>query len=96
VLKRIGAAEAAIFEAHLAILADPELSEAASTQISAGHSAGQAWQQAVDSMAATLAQLRDELLAARAADVRDVGQRVLRHLAGLQTPVHNCRLSRSS
>jgi phosphocarrier protein FPr len=36
-------------------------------------------------MAVTLSQLRDELLAARAADVRDVGQRVLRHLAGLQT-----------
>jgi phosphocarrier protein FPr len=85
VLKRIGAAEAAIFEAHLAILADPELSEAASAQISAGHSAVQAWQQAVNSMAVTLSQLRDELLAARAADVRDVGQRVLRHLAGLQT-----------
>ncbi|MFN8458515.1 MAG: phosphoenolpyruvate--protein phosphotransferase [Anaerolineae bacterium] len=82
VLKRIGPAEAAIFEAHLAILADPELSEAASAQINAGHSATQAWPQAVDTLAATLAQVRDELLAARAADVRDVGQRVLRHLTG--------------
>ncbi|GIK38418.1 MAG: hypothetical protein BroJett011_22510 [Chloroflexota bacterium] len=82
VLQRIGPTEAAIFEAHLAILADPELSEAAAVQVSAGRSAAQAWQQAVDLLAATLAQLRDELLAARAADVRDVGQRVLRHLAG--------------
>ncbi len=82
VFNRIGAGEAAIFEAHLAILADPELSENAYAHILTGHSAAQSWQQAVDSMVTTLAQLRDELLAARAADVRDVGQRVLRSLAG--------------
>jgi phosphocarrier protein FPr len=84
VLNRLGAAEAAIFEAHLAILADPELGESALAQICAGQSAAQAWQQAVNALAAPLAQLQDDLLAARAADIRDVGQRVLRHLAGLQ------------
>jgi phosphocarrier protein FPr len=82
---RIGAGEAAIFEAHLVILADPELSQTASTQILAGYNAAQSWQQAVETMATTLAQLPGELLAARAADVRDVGRRVLRHLAGLPT-----------
>ncbi|MCQ3979180.1 MAG: phosphoenolpyruvate--protein phosphotransferase [Anaerolineae bacterium] len=83
VLQRLGAGEAAIFEAHLAILADPDLRENALSYILAGQSATQSWQQAVEEMAAALAQLQDELLAARAADIRDVGQRVLRAVAGL-------------
>lgn len=82
VLQRIGAGEAAIFEAHLSILEDPDLFEAASEQIQAGQGAAQAWQQAVEATAETLAGLTDELLAARAVDVRDVGNRVLRILSG--------------
>jgi len=83
VLQRLSAGEAAIFEAHLTILTDPDLRENALSYILAGRSATQAWQQAVEEMAAALAQLQDELLAARAADIRDVGQRVLRAMAGL-------------
>ncbi|MCB0165071.1 MAG: phosphoenolpyruvate--protein phosphotransferase, partial [Anaerolineae bacterium] len=80
--KRLGAGEAAIFEAHLAILEDPELEEAAVDNINDGQSAGQGWQAAVETMAETLASLKDELLAARAVDIRDVGSRVLRALSG--------------
>jgi phosphocarrier protein FPr len=79
---QIGAAEAAIFEAHLAILDDPELFTCACEQIDAGSQAGPAWSNAVETMAATLAGLKNELLAGRAADVHDVGRRVLRILAG--------------
>ena len=81
--KRIGAEEAAIFEAHQAILDDPELLEAAFVSIDTGKSAGRAWQDTIQTTAATLAGLADELLAARAADVRDVGNKVLRILAGV-------------
>lgn len=81
-VQRIGPEEAAIFEAHLAILDDPDLLETATERIENGLSAAQAWQESVEATAAQLAQVKDELLAARAADVRDVGQRVLRELVG--------------
>jgi len=93
VLARIGAGEAAIFEAHRAILSDPELFESACERIAAGQAVVPAWQAAVTTLAATLAALPDELLAARALDVQDVGHRVLRVLvgaaaAGPQLPNH--------
>jgi len=81
--KRVGAEEAAIFEAHQAILSDPELYESTLEGIKQGQSAGYAWQEAIDTTATQLAGLKDELLAARAADVRDVGRKVLRILAGI-------------
>ncbi|GAB4423151.1 MAG: phosphoenolpyruvate--protein phosphotransferase [Anaerolineae bacterium] len=82
VSQRIGPEEAAIFEAHLEILDDPDLLETATENINSGQSAGKGWQAAVETNAATLAQLQDELLAARATDIRDVGNRVLRALSG--------------
>jgi phosphocarrier protein FPr len=82
VSKRIGAHEAAIFEAHLAILDDPELLETTHAQINEGSSAAWAWQNTIESRAAQLAELKDELLAARATDVRDAGNQVLRVLVG--------------
>ena len=82
VTKRIGAEEAAIFEAHQALLEDPELFESAAERIDGGKSAGRAWQEAIKSTASQLAALDNELLAARAADVRDVGHKVLRILVG--------------
>ena len=45
VKKRIGAEEAAIFEAHQAILEDPDLFEGASDRIDNGQNAGRAWQE---------------------------------------------------
>jgi phosphocarrier protein FPr len=74
--------QAAIFAAHEEILADPELLDAAARGIAAGQSAAFAWRAAADTHAALLSGLRNELLAARAQDVRDVGRRVLNRLAG--------------
>jgi phosphocarrier protein FPr len=82
VSKRIGAHEAAIFEAHLAILDDIELQETAHAEINNGSSAGWAWKNTVDAKASQLAELDDDLLAARAADVRDAGNQGLRILVG--------------
>jgi len=74
--------QAAIFAAQEEILADPELLDAVASGIARGESAALAWRTAADNHAALLAGLRNELLAARAQDVRDVGRRVLHGLVG--------------
>jgi phosphocarrier protein FPr len=78
-----GEAGAAIFRAHAEFLADPDLIDRAGRGIAAGQSAGWAWQQTIESEADSLARLDDPLLAGRATDLRDVGTRVLRGLAGV-------------
>lgn len=82
VLADRGAAELGVFEAHAELLEDPELVAAAEGRIAGGEDAAAAWTGAVELRAAAVAELGDALLAARAADLRDVGQRVARILAG--------------
>jgi phosphoenolpyruvate-protein phosphotransferase/dihydroxyacetone kinase phosphotransfer subunit len=74
--RRLGADEAAIFDAHLALLDDPELAGAARAAIDSGTSAVAAWSAAVDRGASALEALPDPYLAARGADVRAVGDQV--------------------
>jgi multiphosphoryl transfer protein len=74
--------KAAIFAAHQEVLDDPELHATVRSAILKGKSAAYAWQQAINAQASQLASLHNELLAARAADIRDVGQRVLMNLTG--------------
>ena len=82
--------EAAIFAAHQELLDDPELMHTAVSAINKGKSAAYAWQQTFRTQAAQLAQLQNDLLAQRANDLRDVGQRVLRILTGVEitTPTY--------
>ena len=80
-----GAAEkAAIFAAHRELLNDPDLVDAAQKQILSGFSAAFAWHECFTTQAQRLSELKNELLAARAADIRDVGERVMRILMGEQ------------
>jgi len=81
---RAGKAEAAIFRAHLALLNDKELLDEVCTQIDIGHSAAWSWQQAIERRAEELRHIENERLAERAADLHDVGQRVLRLLSGTE------------
>lgn len=81
-LQTAGASEAAIFEAHLEILEDPDLLDTVLEKINRQRSAARAWQTAVDARAQAMAKLKDPLLAGRAADIQDVGYRVLRLLMG--------------
>jgi multiphosphoryl transfer protein len=83
VQKKSGKAGAAIFLAHAEFLSDPDLLERAGRWIAEGASAGWAWQQTIEAEAATLEKVDDPLLAGRATDLRDVGTRVLRPLAGV-------------
>lgn len=76
-VQRIGQNEAAIFRAHLGILEDTRLLSLAAKEIVAGHGAAWAWNNAVETLANELSAIDNQLLAARAADMRDVGRRVL-------------------
>jgi multiphosphoryl transfer protein len=74
--------KAAIFGAHREILRDPDLLDIASSAIDKGKSAAFAWRRAYTTYADRLAGSKNELLAQRATDVRDVGQRVLEEVTG--------------
>ncbi len=73
---------AAIFGAHREILRDPDLLDLAVSGIDKGKTAAYAWRGAYEGYAERLSKLKNEVLAGRAIDVRDVGQRVLQELTG--------------
>jgi len=76
--------EAAIFEAHLLMLNDPDLLALVQSQLDLG--AEYAWHEAIQHYAAQLAALPDPYFQARALDVQDVGKQVLRELLGVAGP----------
>ncbi|GCF11337.1 phosphoenolpyruvate--protein phosphotransferase [Dictyobacter arantiisoli] len=89
---RSGAGQAAIFEAHGEFLNDAGLIQDTIALIYEGHSAAWSWQSAIEERVDQLKQLKDPVLAGRAADLNDVGQRVLQHLTGKHptiTPANN-------
>ncbi len=84
-MKKTAASEAAIFDAHLEILDDPDLLESVQQRIDGQASVSRAWQASIEERAKALAALSDPLLAARATDIHDVGYRVLRLLVNSKT-----------
>ncbi len=74
--------EQAIFSAHLALLEDPVLLDAADLSIEQGCAAPHAWSRSIDVQCQVLRQLQSTLLAERANDLHDLRQRVLRVLLG--------------
>jgi phosphoenolpyruvate-protein phosphotransferase len=79
--------EAEVFSAHAMIARDPDLLDAAAGRIRAdGANAIAAISAAATSVADQLRGLGDALLAGRAADIIDVGDRVARELSGLTDP----------
>ena len=85
-LREIGAAEAQIFDAHLALLADEEVLADVRRSIAAGQSAPRAWSSTMAEVERRWAELDDEYLRERAADVRSVTEQVLRELVGAAAP----------
>jgi phosphocarrier protein FPr len=81
-----GAKVANILSVHVEMLADPGLREAALESIHDGTSAEAGWWQAIDAAAKAQEALADRLLAERAADLRDVGRRVLGLLCNTPLP----------
>nr|WP_242033221.1 phosphoenolpyruvate--protein phosphotransferase [Coleofasciculus sp. FACHB-129] len=78
-----GEAQAAIFDAHLLCLEDPFVIDRTRQLIfDRNFSAAAAWKTVIDETVAAYEALPDSYLQARAADVFDVGQRVMRSLTG--------------
>jgi phosphoenolpyruvate-protein phosphotransferase len=76
------ASEAAIFDVHIELIDDVDLLEAVLAKIQQGSSAPHSWHSAIEARAQAVADLKDPLLSARAADLHDVGYRVLRIMLG--------------
>jgi len=77
------AVQAGIFRAHLELLDDPDLVEFAWELIAGGTAAAAAWHRAFTRLADRLSGAKNEMFAERAADLRDVGRRVLRLITGM-------------
>lgn len=81
--QQVGKEEAAIFRAHCTMLHDPELQSRVRKSVQRQQvNVEFAWQESIHFYADALRNVGDEYLAARAADVEDVGQRVLGILTG--------------
>lgn len=78
--------EAAIFDAHLMFLDDPELIERVHAAVFDDRlNVEAAWQAAIDVAIAAFEAIEDAYLRARAADVADIGRQVLSQLTGQST-----------
>lgn len=86
ILGRAPLQQQGIFSAHREILQDPSLLEECRRGLSLGLTAAHSWYQAYQSQAARLEALANPVLASRANDLRDVGERVLRALLGQAPP----------
>ncbi|MFZ3203154.1 MAG: phosphoenolpyruvate--protein phosphotransferase [Pseudomonas sp.] len=73
-----------IFITHQAMLRDPALGEDVAARLNQGLSAEAAWAGEIETAAAQQEALHDALLAERAADLRDIGRRVLARLCGVE------------
>ncbi|HAS77200.1 MAG TPA: phosphoenolpyruvate--protein phosphotransferase, partial [Marinobacter adhaerens] len=81
-----GGEAAPILSVHVEMLQDEDLYQATLEAINEGASAEAAWWKAIDTAARAQEALADRLLAERAADLRDVGRRVLSNLCGVAMP----------
>ena len=86
VQRTVGGEVAQILSIHLEMLEDPALRDSAAEAIGEGASAEAGWWRAIDTAARAQESLADRLLAERAADLRDVGRRVLGLLCGVEMP----------
>lgn len=81
----LGADKAAIFDAHLLVLSDPELISPIEDKIKTEKvNAEQALKETADMFIMMFEQMDNEYMQERAADIRDVTKRVLSHLLGVQ------------
>ncbi|WML51843.1 phosphoenolpyruvate--protein phosphotransferase [Neobacillus sp. PS3-12] len=83
--ENLGADKAAIFEAHLLVLSDPELIAPIEEQITNEKvNVEAALKETADMFVKMFEQMENEYMKERAADIRDVTKRVLSHLLGVQ------------
>ncbi|WP_425475061.1 phosphoenolpyruvate--protein phosphotransferase [Anaeromonas gelatinilytica] len=82
-LKDLGKEEAEIFEAHLMVLDDPELIKSTKDKITNENlNAEYAFKEIINQFITIFESMENEYMRERAADIKDVSDRVLRHLLG--------------
>lgn len=81
---KTGEEEAAIFDAHLMLLEDPMLAEAITEKIAQGCNAEAAVYDASETFACMFDAMDDEYMRSRAADVRDIRNRWVNNLLGVE------------
>ena len=74
---RLGSGKAAIFRVHAELLSDAGIIQQTILLVYQRHSAAWAWQQVINERVSQMQKLDDPVLAGRAVDLSDVGQRVL-------------------
>ena len=85
--KSLGADKAAIFDAHLLVLDDPELIQPIEDKIANEKvNAPEALNEVTTQFITIFESMDNEYLRERAADIRDVSKRVLAHLLGVELP----------
>lgn len=85
--KSLGADKAAIFDAHLLVLDDPELIQPIEDKIANEKvSAPEALNEVTTQFITIFESMDNEYMRERAADIRDVSKRVLAHLLGVNLP----------
>ena len=83
IARELGENEAAIYDAHLLMLDDPDLVETVCSRIRATRrNAGVVFRDYMTAVAARLERVEDEYLRERRSDILDVERRVLRYLVG--------------
>ena len=78
--------QAAILEAHRMMVQDPMMADNISSKIEACGSAPQGILDAANEQAQMFEQMEDEYFAARAVDLRDVGNRIAKYVLGVKEP----------
>jgi phosphotransferase system enzyme I (PtsI) len=78
----LGEAEAAIYDAQMMMVDDPELRRTVTENIRARRNAGVSFRDYMAGVAARLERVENEYLRERRADIMDIERRVLRHLMG--------------
>jgi len=85
--KELGEEKAAIFEAHLLVLSDPEMTGSIKDKIKNEKvNAEFALKETADMFVSMFENMDNEYMKERAADIRDVTKRVLAHLLGVELP----------
>lgn len=83
--KKLGADKAQIFEAHIMMLQDPELTGTVELKIDTeNENADFALKETIDMFASIFDSMEDEYMRERGADIKDVGRRVLNILLGIE------------
>lgn len=85
VAERLTQADAAIFHTHLMILEDRGFIEKLHDHIESGHSAPYALKKVIRNYLKAFSNMEDAYLRERAADMEDIGRRLLSHLLGQQS-----------